>query len=180
MLDDFVADTGYNRAYAALVLRDCGRRLLYGLDESMVEAVASVKPRGGGGRPRVYTEEVRQAVEQLWESFGYLCGKRLVPVLRSSLPFLDEEEFLQVSGPVKNALGRLSPATVDRLLRARRAAMRLKGNSYTRATAALSEQIPIRTFGEWKQVAPGHAQIDLVGHDGGTPSGQCCFTLTGD
>jgi len=178
MLDDFVADTGYNRAYAALVLRDCGRRLLYGLDESMVEAVASVKPRGGGGRPRVYTEEVRQAVEQLWESFGYLCGKRLVPVLRSSLPFLDEEEFLQVSGPVKNALGRLSPATVDRLLRARRAAMRLKGNSYTRATAALSEQIPIRTFGEWKQVAPGHAQIDLVGHDGGTPSGQCCFTLT--
>ena len=178
MLDDFVADTGYNRAYAALVLRNCGRRLLYALDESMVEAVASVKARRGGGRPRVYTEEVRQAVEQLWESFGYLCGKRLVPVIRSSLPFLDEEEFLQVSGPVKRALGRLSPATVDRLLKNRRAAMRLKGNSYTRGTAALSEQIPIRTFGEWQHVVPGHLQIDLVGHDGGVPSGQCCFTLT--
>ncbi len=178
MLDDFVADTGYSRAYAALVLRNCGRRLLYTLDESRVEAVASVKPRRAGGRPRVYTEEVRQAVEQLWELFGYLCGKRLVPVIRSSLPFLDEEEFLQVSGPVTEALGRISPATVDRLLRARRAAMRLKGNSYTRGTAALSEQIPIRTFGEWQHVAPGHLQIDLVGHDGGTPSGQCCFTLT--
>ncbi len=178
MLDSFVADTGYNRAYAALVLRDCGRRLLYALDESMVEAVASVKPRRGGGRPRVYSEDVRQAVEQFWEQFGYLCGKRLVPVIRSALRFLDEEEFLQVSPAVKQALGVVSPATVDRMLKSRRAAMRLKGNSYTRGTAALSEQIPIRTFGEWKNVVPGHVQIDLVGHDGGTPSGQCCFTLT--
>ncbi len=178
MLDDFVEDTGYNRAYAALVLRDCGRRLLYALDESMVEAVASVKPRRGGGRPRVYTEEVRQAVEQLWQKFGYLCGKRLVPVIRSVLPFLDDEQFLQISRPVRRALGHISPATVDRLLEARRKAMRLKGNSYTRGTAALSEQIPIRTFGEWNNVVPGHVQIDLVGHDGGRLSGQCCFTLT--
>ncbi len=178
MLDDFVADTGYSRAYAALVLRDCGRRLLYALDESMVEAVASVKRRRGGGRPRVYSEEVRQAVEQLWGLFGYLCGKRLVPVIRASLAFLGEEEFLQISPPVAEALGHISAATVDRLLETRRAAMRLKGNSYTRGTAALSQQIPIRTFGEWKDVAPGHVQIDLVGHDGGRVSGQCCFTLT--
>ena len=178
MLDDFVADTGYTRAYAALVLRDCGRRLLYALDDSMVEAVASVKRRRGGGRPRVYTAEVRQAVEQLWKKFGYMCGKRLVPVIRSALPFLDDEEFLQISPPVRQALSRISPATVDRLLETRRAAMRLKGNSYTRGTAALSDQIPIRTFGEWKDVVPGHVQIDLVGHDGGRLSGQCCFTLT--
>ncbi len=178
MLDDFVADTGYNRAYAALVLRNCGRKLLYSLDEQMVEAVASVKPRRGGGRPRVYTEEVRQAVEQFWELFGYLCGKRLVPVIRSALAFLDEEEFLQVSPAVGEALSHISAATVDRLLKSRRAAMRLKGNSYTRGTASLSEQIPIRTFGEWKNVGPGHVQIDLVGHDGGSLSGQCCFTLT--
>ena len=123
MLDDFVADTGYSRAYAALVLRDCGGRLPYALDQSMVEAVASVKPRRAGGRPRVYTEEVRQAVEQLWELFGYLCGKRLVPVIRSSLPFLDEQELLQVPQPVTEALGCISPATVDRLLRARGAAI---------------------------------------------------------
>ena len=51
MLDDFVADTGYNRAYAALVLRDCGRGMLCTLDESMVEVVASVKHRRAGRRP---------------------------------------------------------------------------------------------------------------------------------
>ncbi len=62
-------------------------------------------------------------------------------MIRSSLAFLGEEEFLQVSGPVKQALGTVSPATVDRLLKSRRAGMRLKGNSYTRGTAALSEQI---------------------------------------
>ena len=53
-----------------------------------------------------------------------------------------------------------------------------EGNCYTRGTAALLEQIPIRISGEWKNVARGHVQIGLVGHDGGTPSGQCCFTLT--
>ena len=178
ILNDFVADTGYNRAYAALVLRNCGRRVLYSDDKHMVEAVASVKPRRGGGRPRVYTNEVRQAVEQLWVLFGYMCGKRLVPVIRSALPFLETDEFLQVSHETIEALLHVSAATVDRLLSPRRKAMRLKGNSYTRGTAALSEQIPIRTFGEWAEVAPGHVQLDLVGHDGGAMSGQCCFTLT--
>ena len=46
----------------------------------------------GGGRPRLYTEEVRRSVEELWELFGYLCGKRLVTVIRASLRFLDEGE----------------------------------------------------------------------------------------
>ena len=178
ILDDFVHDTGYNRAYAALILRDCGRTLVYADGERMVEAVASTKPRHAGGRPPVYSSEVRQAVEQLWAQFGYLCGKRLVPVIRATLPFLDSDEFIHVSEPVKEPLSRISAATVDRLLKARRAAMRLKGTSYTRGSASLSEQIPIRTFGEWQQVAPGHVQIDLVGHDGGLPNGQCCFTLT--
>ena len=47
----------------------------------------------------------------------YLCGKRLVPAIRCGLRFLDEEEFLHVSHPVKKALTRLSPATLDRLLK---------------------------------------------------------------
>ena len=178
ILNDFVADTGYNRAYAALVLRDCGCRVLYSDGKEMIEAVASMKPRQGGGRPRMYNDEVRQAVEQLWVLFGFMCGKRLAPVIRFSLPFLEADEFLKVSPETKEALFHVRAATVDRLLAPIRKAMRLKGNSYTRGTAALSEQIPIRTFGEWENVAPGHVQLDLVGHDGGALSGQCCFTLT--
>lgn len=178
ILDDFVSDTGYTRAYAGIILRECGLKLLYALDEGVVEAEARVVKPHGGGRPRVYSDEVQQAVGQLWELFGYLCGKRLVPVIRAALPFLDTQEFVRVSESTKDALAVISPATVDRLLKPRRAAMRLKGTGYTRATAALSDKIPIRTFGEWQDVAPGHVQLDLVGHDGGVPTGQCCFTLT--
>lgn len=178
ILDDFVTDTGYTRAYAGIVLRKCGLKLLYALDETVVEAEARVTKRHGGGRPRVYTDEVQQAVGKLWELFGYLCGKRLVPVIRAALPFLDTQQFVHVDESTKDALGSISPATVDRMLQPRRAAMRLKGTSYTRGTAALSDQIPIRTFGEWQGVVPGHVQLDLVGHDGGIPTGQCCFTLT--
>lgn len=178
ILDDFVADTGYTRAYAGIVLRKCGLKLLYAMDEEVVEAEARVVKPHGGGRPRVYTDEVRRAVEQLWELFGYLCGKRLVPVIRCALPFLHTQQFVRVDDSTKDALAAISPATVDRLLQRRRAAMRLKGTGYTRGTAALSDKIPIRTFGEWQDVAPGHVQLDLVGHDGGIPTGQCCFTLT--
>ena len=81
ILDDVAADTGYTRAYAGIVLRKCGLKLLYAMDEEVVEAEARVVKPHGGGRPRVYTDEVRQAA--------------------------------------------ISPATVDRLLQRRRAAMRL-------------------------------------------------------
>jgi hypothetical protein len=56
--------------------------------------------------------------------------------------------------------------------------MELKGTSYTHGTKGLIDSIPLRTFSEWKDVPPGHAQIDLVGHDGGVASGQFSFTLT--
>jgi len=37
--------------------------------------------------------------------------------------------------------------------------------------------IPVRTFGEFSQVAPGHCQLDCVGHDGGIASGEYAFSV---
>jgi hypothetical protein len=53
----------------------------------------------------------------------------------------------------------------------------LRGNSYTRPSNALKASIPVRTFGDWQNVAPGHFQIDTVGHDGGMIDANCAFTL---
>jgi len=180
ILNEFAAATGYNRAYAAMLLRGYGKKVLETGKGADVAYVAS-KGAGhaAGGRPRVYPKEVARVVERLWRLFGSLCGKRLVPVIRAVLPFLHEAtEFLHVSPEIVHMLDHISPATVDRLLTKARAAMRLKGTGYTRGTAALVNQIPVRTFGDWRHVPPGHVQIDLVGHDGGIASGQCCFTLT--
>ena len=38
-------------------------------------------------------------------------------------------------------------------------------------------EIPIRTFTEWRNVGAGHMGADLVGHDGGRVGGEHAFTL---
>ena len=38
-------------------------------------------------------------------------------------------------------------------------------------------QIPIRTFSEWEDVPLGTLGLDLVGHDGGTTTGEFAYTL---
>lgn len=42
----------------------------------------------------------------------------------------------------------------------------------------MKSQIPIRTWADWDDAVPGFVEIDLVGHEGGNPSGEFCFTLT--
>ena len=59
----------------------------------------------------------------------------------------------------------MSPATADRLLRAWRA-QRLHGLSTTRGGTLLKQQIPIRTYQQWKETQPGFVQADLVAHCG--------------
>lgn len=178
ILDEFVASTGYNRAYAALLLRQYGKKRLSSGAKGGVRLVATKTRRKAGGRPRVYNGEVAKAVEQLWRWFGYLCGKRLVGLIRDSLPFIDGQRFLHFSAPTKEALAGISAATIDRVLSGPRKAMRLKGISHTRAARRLMNEIPIRTFSEWQDVEPGHVQLDLVGHDGGNSRGSFCCTLS--
>jgi hypothetical protein len=41
----------------------------------------------------------------------------------------------------------------------------------------LKGQIPIRTWADWDDAAPGFVEIDLVGHEGGNARGEFCFTF---
>ena len=53
-----------------------------------------------------------------------------------------------------------------------------RGRSHTKPGTLLKSQIPIRTWSEWDEGRPGFVEIDLVGHEGGNPLGEFCFTLT--
>jgi hypothetical protein len=178
ILDEFVAATGYCGAYAAMLLRNCRRERHVSAGADSVTIVPVKAGRKAGGRPTVYGPEVRAAVEQLWKLFGHVCGKRLVPIIRSSLPFIDEHPNLKISKRTCQALKEISAATVDRLLVAARKRLFLKGIPHTRPASGLASQIPVRTFSEWHDVGPGYLQLDLVGHDGGISSGEFCFTLS--
>lgn len=56
--------------------------------------------------------------------------------------------------------------------------MALKGRSGTKPGSLLKSQIPILTWADWNERAPGFVEIDLVGHEGGDSRGEFAQTLT--
>jgi len=72
----------------------------------------------------------------------------------------------------------MSAATIDRRLRGAKVLAQFRGRSHTKPGSLLKSQIPIRTWSEWDEGAPGFVEIDLVGHEGGNSFGEFCMTLT--
>ena len=168
ILDEFTGLTEYNRKYAL--------QLLKGTVKAPRRPRSSTRPRG---HPRVYNPATLAVLKRLWAVFGFMCGKRLAAALRANLALLEKFcELREVKPRTRKLLLRISPATIDRLLAADRKRLRLKGRSHTRAGSLRRDQIPIRTFGEADQKQPGYVEVDLVGHDGGSTSGDYAQTLT--
>ena len=119
------------------------------------------------GRPREYLNTLRPALEQVWEASDYLCSKRLAPFLPELIAALERHDEVTLSAQQRRALLRISPASVDRLLGPVRRQYRRHGIATTSPSlAALRAQVPLRTFGEWTNVPPGHLQADLLAHCG--------------
>jgi hypothetical protein len=175
LLNEFCAATGYNRDYAAALLRTWGNKRR--VEPGGATPARQASPKAKGGRPPVYGKDTLRILKVLWKRFDFLCGKRLVPLIRASLAFLRDDRFLHASPGQIRGLASISPATADRMLASERKKYTLRGHTYTRSGESLKNLVPVRTFDEWKDCPPGHAQIDTVGHDGGFLSGECSFTL---
>lgn len=179
LLRQFVESTGYNRVYAARLLRNHGRQ---------VEVVPGIRLEGDvrckrnkRTRPRrrqsTYGPEVTKALKKVWRIMDHLSGKRLAPALPEVVPRLRAWDELDVSEEVAGLLMRISPATIDRLLKPERDKLALKARSTTKPGTLLKHQIPVRTFADWDEKQPGFIEIDLVAHEGGVSSGEYCYTL---
>lgn len=178
ILDEFTKTTGYNRKYAIHLLSTWGKEQLHMVDGKPVKFIVG-KPgrrKKRTGR-RIYDEPVIEAVRKIWELFDYMCGKRLAVLIRMNINLLYDEAELGIEEPVRDKLMRISPATIDRILAPERKKMIIKGRSHTRAGTLLKHQIPIRTFFDWDERKPGFFELDTVAHDGGSSSGEYCFTL---
>ncbi|HLN12867.1 MAG TPA: transposase [bacterium] len=135
------------------------------------------RARGRTGRPRTYdSTTLRAPLEQVWEASDYLCSKRLAPFLPELVEALERHDELRLSVEQRTALVQISPATIDRLLRSVRRLHQRHGVATTSPSiAAVRAQVPVRTFGEWDNVAPGNVQADLLAHCGTSTYG---FFLT--
>jgi len=156
-----VALTGYHRKSAIRLLRHGYRP----------------KQLDRRGRPRTYTPDVKAALLTVWATCGHICSKRLAPFLPEIVAVLKREGELAIRPETERLLVRLSPATIDRLLKTHRPKP-LRGRSTTKPGTLLEHQIPIRTFADWDDARPGFLEIDLVAHCGETTRGEYLHTLT--
>jgi hypothetical protein len=162
ILDEFIQVSGYHRKAAIRLLhrdRSPGRR----------------RRRG---RQHCYGSEVADALHQTWEASDRLCSKRLKPFLGELARVMRQHGQLHLNAAVEAQLCRMSPATIDRLLRPWR---RLGGRhrfSTTKPGSLLKSSIPIRTFADWQEASPGFLEVDLVAHCGESTEGFYLTTLS--
>ncbi len=131
MLDQFVKLHGCTRHHAGWLLRMWGKTVFERRDGELVKIVVGQRRPRRRGR-RIYDEQVLAALKKIWYLFGCLCGKRLVAVLRTQLPVLEKFGELAVDPGTRRKLTRISAATVDRLLRTEKRALRIRGRSHTK------------------------------------------------
>lgn len=161
ILDEFTQVTGYHRKAAIRLLRR-----------------GPGPPAGRWGRRRTYGPEVAAALRLVWEATDRLCSRRLHPFLPELVPVLERHGHLALPTAVRGQLLRVSPATIDRLLRPSRAKGGRRPFSATKPGSLLKAAIPIRTFAEWDEGCPGFLEVDLVAHCGETTEGFHLFTLS--
>jgi hypothetical protein len=161
MLDEFAALTGYHRKHAIRVLR---------------EEAASKEAQG---RNRLYDEAVREALTVLWEAADRVCGKRLKALIPMLVDAMERHGHLDLDPVVKIKVLQISAATIDRVLADARSHIDGQRKRRKGVGAAIRRSIPVRTFADWRDPAPGFFEIDMVEHCGGPKTnGDYVHTLT--
>ncbi|MBI4392108.1 MAG: transposase family protein, partial [candidate division NC10 bacterium] len=149
MLDEVCRTTGLHRKAAIRLLRR-----------------APLRRTRRRGRPRRYGPALVPILRRLWELSDRPCAKLLAPLLPTLVSALERHGALPLAPALRAPLLRLSPATLDRLLGPVRRRLGRQPRGPRSSPASLRGQIPLRTFGEWRGVAPGALQGDLVLHCG--------------
>ncbi len=161
ILDEFVAVTGHHRKHAMRLLRGDGGQ----------------QKRKGRRRGRVYDAAMREALIALWEASDRVCGKRLRPLLPVLVAAMERHDHLRLAPEVRVGVLAMSAATIDRVLRDARTRAGGKPRRRAPPSAAVWRSVPVRTFSDWKDPAPGFFEADLVAHSGPTARGSYVQTL---
>ncbi len=159
ILDEFCRNTGQNRKY---VIRKIAR-------------LASTEPRPPRKRTPRYGQETARALETLWKMFDYPCGQRLRPLIGTELERLMRLREIKVSALMAKKLRRVSPATIDRLLRPKKEAWKLHHKPGPRGPGLIAKKIPLRTG---TTIRVGAVDMDLVLHCGSSTAGEYGHSLS--
>ena len=98
----------------------------------------------------------------------------LKSILPSIIEAMERHGHLDVEQIVRDKVLAVSAATIDRLLKPVR--MKTKRRR-SKCKKKVSKQVPIKTFSDWNEPAPGYLEIDFVAHCGGSLSGSFIHSL---
>ena len=160
ILDEFCQVCGYNRKYAI--------RLLNGPAPQKPEVT-----KAKGRRP-TYGAKVILSLTTIWEASGYPCSARLKALLPLWLPWAIKR--LAITAQVQNQLLSISPATIDRRLKAKKRQLKKRLYGRTKPGTLLKHHIPIKTD-SWDVKIPGFTETDLVSHSGNSEKGEFIHSL---
>ena len=162
ILDEFCATCGYHRKYAIRLLKRYKR---------------FTKPRlKRRGAPSVYNKpSTTEPLKRIWLAANLPCSKRMKVIIPLWMPGY-VKEYGALSLDVAKALYRISPSTIDRILKPLRAKYKLKGRCTTKPGTLLRKQIPIKTD-QWNESKPGFVEADTVAHCGEKSEGDYANTI---
>ena len=168
-----------NKQYLGYLLRSCGKVIIR-KGNIVVVADPAINALSQRGRKKVYGKEVLEVLKIIWRVSGYASSKHLVWFIRINHEKLFKDKMIKglVTEGIKELLLRISPATVDRLLKPYRDKLKLKGRySGNPFSSNLKKSIKVESWFD-KNREPGSVEIDLVHHSGATGKGEFIYTLT--
>jgi hypothetical protein len=162
ILNEFFETCGYHRKHAI--------RLLATFRRFSKPAV-----RKRGREPIYRPEEILLPLKHIWKQAYMPCSKRLKAVIPIWLPGY-AKRYGPLPLPVVKTLLRISPATLDRMLRPVRANYRLHGRATTKPGTLLKKHIPVKV-NQWDEKRPGFLEVDSVSHCGASTEGVYASTI---
>jgi len=162
ILDEFCATLGYHRKHATRLLKKFKR-------------FRKSKTKRRGRAPFYSQPQILKPLKKIWLAANLPCSKRLKAILPLWIP-----GYIQSFGPLppqtQEALSRISPATIDRILCPTRIHYKKRGRSTTKPGTLLRNQIPIKT-NQWNESRPGFLEADTVAHCGDSLAGTFAYTI---
>ena len=162
ILNEFCATLNFHRKHAIRLLRKFKR-------------FRKTKTKRPGQAPFYSQPSILKPLKKIWLTANLPCSKRLKAILPLWIP-----GYTQSIGPlppeVVQALSRISPATIDRILSPTRIHYKKRGRSTTKPGTLLRNQIPIKT-NQWNESLPGFLEADTVAHCGESLTGMFAYTI---
>lgn len=167
ILDEFCANTKYDRKYAITKLKNLQMTPHY---------KDSVVGKHSRNREKVYDRYVEEVVVQIYKALGGIGSRRIHPLIRTVLEKGIKFGHIKTDAITEMKVLAMSKSTLDRMVTRIRERSAIKGISTTRPGVLLKSEIPLRV-GVWEETDPGFFEIDCVAHCGDNAGGVFISTL---